>query len=111
MIGRLPVRTRGIRWRAYAAVVAVAMAGACARQIVLPDGSRAYSRTCADRSRCYQYMGNLCPNGYSIVEESCIGAASIGGAPQVNVNVNSEGTASTGPPISCMKRTMIFRCK
>jgi hypothetical protein len=57
-------------------------------------------------------MGNVCPRGYTILEENCIGPSAVGGA-AIDVNVNAgEGQATNARPVvACHQNNVIFRCK
>ena len=91
-------------------VVALGIAG-CVHQITMPDGRPAYHKVCGGVSKCYGYMGNVCPQGYSILENSCVGPSAVGNAVNVNVNVGEGKTTSAPPMVACRKSNVIFRCK
>jgi len=94
------------------ACLAVSIAG-CTPQLIMPDGRSAYHKICGGaRSRCYEYMGDVCPRGYTVLEENCIGPRAVGGAAiDVNVNVGEGHATQARPVVACHQNNVIFRCK
>lgn len=55
----------------FCAVIALAGCGAKVTSIVAPSGKQGYSMTCgAKMERCLSKAGELCPNGYNIINQA-----------------------------------------
>lgn len=52
-------------------VLLVAGCGATATKIVAPSGKAGYSLNCGSKlDNCYEKAGELCPNGYTMINQS-----------------------------------------
>lgn len=96
--------------RVITALFLAAILAACAtsKQIVGPNGTPAHSIKCGAGAvdSCYEKAGEVCPNGYTILDSQGsrylgqIGSASVSGA---------YGSATSTPIIS--PNTLLIECK
>jgi hypothetical protein len=97
-----------VRPLAACLLLAVLTACATAKQIVGPSGTPAYSIRCgaAVADACYEKAGEVCPNGYTVLNSQGsrylgqIGSASVAG---------SYGSATSTPIIT--PNTLLVECK
>lgn len=89
-------------------MVAIAVAGCVApvrvTQVNGPDGQPAIVLSCHHEDHCYQKAGELCPSGYTVLNER----SGFTIAPTVN-NVYSPVRFSG--PIGASRETLMIQCK
>ena len=84
-------------------LISVLMLASCAsiepREFVGPNGNTAYSMRCSGMGRtleaCYQKAGEVCPNGYTIID----------------LNTATVGVPSGDSVLIIAKQTMAIECK